>query len=390
MASKGTNYIHQRSDWPQFTWALDRFASLLSDVRLQQGRLLGKMQAYGFGTRQEVMLAALTEETVKSSAIEGVVLDANSVRSSIARRLRLKVAGTSTKEHHNVEGVVKMMLDATQKFGKPLTDVRLFDWHSDVFSEIRSSTDKFLVGAWRDDHDGPMQVVCGQIGKWKVHFEAPPAKQVKHEMTQFLAWFNSEAQLDPLLKAAIAHLWFVTIHPFEDGNGRITRAIAEMALARSDKTAQRFYSMSAQILEEKSEYYRVVEESQKGNLDITEWLIWFLSCLGRALDKAGKLTASAIGKEAFWRLHRELLVNERQKKMLNILLTGLDGVLTRKKWQRITRCQRTAAASDIQFLIDAGILKQNSGGGRSTSYSLVRAADSIRKTVIHSAPGRNS
>jgi Fic family protein len=330
------------------------------------------MKAFGFNTRQEVMLKALTEEVVKSSAIEGNVLNPNSVRSSIARRLRLKVAGVSSKEDRNVEGVVQMMLNATQKYEQPLTAERLFGWHAHLFSDVRTTADKFRVGVWRDDSEGPMRVVSGPIGKEKVHYIAPAASLLEKEMSQFLEWFNSGAQPDPLLKAAIAHFWFVGIHPFEDGNGRIARAIAEMCLARSDKSAQRFYSMSAQILEERNDYYRVLEDAQKGTLDITEWLSWFLGCLNRAIEKSEGLSEEAIKKESFWSglSERNITINDRQKKVLNMLLSHFDGKLTTTKWAKITKCSQDTALLDIRALIEGGVLEQEAGGGRSTSYKL--------------------
>jgi Fic family protein len=330
------------------------------------------MQAFGFNTKQEAMLSALTEEVVKSSAIEGNVLDPNSVRSSIARRLRLNVAGVSPREDRDVEGVVQMMLDATQKYDQPLTEDRLFRWHAHLFSGVRTTADKFRVGAWRDDSDGPMQVVSGPIGREKIHYVAPAAESIPKEMSQYLDWFNSESEPDPLIKAGIAHLWFITVHPFEDGNGRIGRAIAEMCLARSDKSAQRFYSMSAQILEERNEYYRVLEETQKGSTEITKWLVWFLGCLDRSLEKAEALTEGAIRTESFWRVlgDRKISINNRQKKMLNMLLNKFEGKLTTTKWAKITKCSQDTALSDIRSLIDAGVLEQEEAGGRSTSYKL--------------------
>jgi Fic family protein len=365
-------YIHQLTDWPRFTWRPEDLGVLPFDVRLRQGLLIGKMKAFGFNTRQEVMLKALTEEVVKSSAIEGNVLNPNSVRSSIARRLRLKVAGVSSKEDRNVEGVVQMMLNATQKYEQPLTAERLFGWHAHLFSDVRTTADKFRVGVWRDDSEGPMRVVSGPIGKEKVHYIAPAASLLEKEMSQFLEWFNSGAQPDPLLKAAIAHFWFVGIHPFEDGNGRIARAIAEMCLARSDKSAQRFYSMSAQILEERNDYYRVLEDAQKGTLDITEWLSWFLGCLNRAIEKSEGLSEEAIKKESFWSglSERNITINDRQKKVLNMLLSHFDGKLTTTKWAKITKCSQDTALLDIRALIEGGVLEQEAGGGRSTSYKL--------------------
>ena len=367
-------YLHELVDWPQFTWDSPGLAPILSSVRLHEGILLGKMKAYGFSTRQETTLKTLTEETLKTSAIEGEVLDPDSVRSSIARRLHLRVAGLSAKEDHQVEGIVEMMLDATQKYKQPLTANRLFEWHTHLFPDVRTSSDKFRVGAWRDDRDGPLQVISGPIGKEKVHYVAPSADRVPKEMDQFLKWFNGDAEPDPLLKAAIAHFWFVSIHPFEDGNGRIARALAEMCLARSDQSAQRFYSMSSQILDERKEYYRVLETSQRvaSGLDITKWLHWFLECLDRAIHKAEQLSEEALTKESFWRRLKDqrITVNSRQRKILNKLFTDFEGKLTRSKWVKMTKCAPSTAQLDIQELVAAGVLAQDSAGGRSTSYSL--------------------
>ena len=334
----------------------------------------GKMRGYGFTSRWTATLNVLTEETIKSSAIEGVVLDPENVRSSLARRLRLDVGGLKTHKDRNVDGVVEMMLDATQKFSTPLTRERLFGWHAHLFPGVRTTSDKFRVGAWRDDSQGPMQVVSGPIGRHKVHYEAPAADRVESEMGKLLAWFDGNEQEDPLLKAAIAHLWFVTIHPFEDGNGRIGRAIAEMCLARSDGSAQRFYSMSSQILEERKDYYEVLEKTQSGSLDITEWLRWFLGCLDRAIEQSNQITSSALEKELFWKglKQRKVSLNNRQTKVLNKLFSGFEGKLTRDKWMKMTKASSRTALRDIEELTAIGVIEQEEAGGRSTSYRLTR------------------
>jgi Fic family protein len=369
-------YIHELIDWPRFTWDAKTLAPLLSGVRLRQGLLLGKMRGYGFASQWTATLKVLTEETIKSSAIEGVVLDPENVRSSLARRLGLEVGGLKVHKDRYVDGVVEMMLDATQKFKEPLTKERLFDWHGHLFPGVRTTSDKFRVGAWRDDSQGPMQVVSGPIGRHKIHYVAPRASRVENEMGKFLKWLDGSEQQDPLLKAAIAHLWFVTIHPFEDGNGRIGRAIAEMCLARSDGSAQRFYSMSSQILEERKGYYDVLEKTQAGSLDITEWLIWFLGCLDRAIEQSSLISDSALEKELFWQdlKKRNLSPNDRQKKVLNKLFSGFEGKLTRDKWMKITKTSSRTALRDIEELIAAGVIEQEEAGGRSTSYRLNRAA----------------
>jgi len=370
-------YIHELTGWPAFTWDATTLAPLLSEVRLRQGLLLGKMRGYGFTSRWTATLNVLTEETIKSSAIEGVVLEPENVRSSLARRLKLDVGGLKTHKDRNVDGVVEMMLDATQEFSKPLTKVRLFDWHAHLFPGVRTTGDKFRAGAWRDDSQGPMQVVSGPIGRHKVHYEAPAADRVESEMGKFLAWFDGNEQEDPLLKAAIAHLWFVTIHPFEDGNGRIGRAIAEMCLARSDGSAQRFYSMSSQTLEERRDYYEVLEKTQAGSLDITEWLTWFLACLDRAIEQSNQITSSALEKELFWKSlkQRKVSLNDRQTKVLNKLFSGFEGKLTRHKWMKLTKASSRTALRDIEELIAIGVIEQEEAGGRSTSYRLTRDFD---------------
>lgn len=369
-------YIHELVGWPEFTWDSKTLAPLLSRVRLHQGLLLGKMRGYGFASQWTATLKVLTEETIKSSAIEGVVLDPESVRSSLARKLGLDLGGLKVHKDRYVDGVVEMMLDATQKFSERLTKERLFDWHAHLFPEVRKTGDQFRVGIWRDDSQGPMQVVSGPIGRHKVHYEAPAAARIDSEMRSFLKWLDGNEQEDPLLKAAIAHLWFVTIHPFEDGNGRIGRAIAEMCLARSDGSAQRFYSMSSQILEERKGYYDVLEKTQAGSLDITEWLMWFLGCLDRAIEKSTQISDSALEKELFWQdlKKRNLSLNDRQKKVLNKLFGGFEGKLTRDKWMKITKASSRTALRDIEELIAVGVMEQEEAGGRSTSYRLKKAA----------------
>jgi Fic family protein len=367
-------YIHELVGWPEFIWDSKTLAPLLSEVRLHQGLLLGKMRGYGFASQWTATLKVMTEETIKSSAIEGVVLDPESVRSSLARRL--EVGGLKAHKDRYVDGVVEMMLDATQKFKEPLTKERLSDWNADLFPEVRKTRDKFRIGAWRDDSQGLMQVVSGPIGRHKVHYEAPAAARIDSEMRKFLKWLDGNEQQDPLLKAAIAHLWFVTIHPFEDGNGRIGRAIAEMCLARSDGSEQRFYSMSSQILEERKGYYDVLEKTQGGSLDITAWLTWFLGCLDRAIEQSSRISDSALEKELFWQdfKKRNVVLNDRQKKVLNKLFSGFEGKLTRDKWMKITKASSRTALRDIEELIAAGVLEQEEAGGRSTSYRLRKTA----------------
>jgi Fic family protein len=364
-------YIHEQSDWPQFTWDTKSVVGVLSAVRLRQGELLGKMKSYGLSLQWNATLKILTEETIKSSAIEGVILDPSSVRSSMARGLHLEEAGVQNERRSPaaVEAVVTMMLDATQNYESALTSERLFGWHNCLFPTGYSELRKIRVAAWRDD---VMDVVSGNMGDEKIHFTAPTADRVKPEMEVFFKWFNSEEQPDPLLKAAIAHLWFVTIHPFDDGNGRITRAISELSLARSDNSNQRFYSMSSEILAGRKSYYDILEKTQKGSLDITEWLVWFLSCLDRSIDRSNLITDSALEKEAFWRrlTIQGIKLNERQEKMIKKLFDGFEGKLTTEKWMKITDSSQPTAFRDITDLIAKGILIQSSEGGRSTSYRL--------------------
>jgi Fic family protein len=362
-------YIHELADWPNFRWDRAGLAKQLAAVRHRQGRHIGRMQALGFPLREEAVLKTLTEDVLKSSEIEGEILDKDQVRSSIARRLGIDV-GALAPADRNVEGVVEMMLDATQKFNEPLTDERLFGWHAALFPTGRSGLSKIIVGAWRDEKSGPMQVVSGPHGRAKVHYEAPVAGRLDAEMKSFLDWFDAAVDTDPVLKAALAHLWFVTIHPFADGNGRIARAIADMALARSEDSPQRFYSMSAQIQQERNDYYDILETTQKGDLEITPWLEWFLGCLDRAFDGSAKTLDAVFRKAEFWRKHAAAPLNERQRDILNRLLNGFEGKLTSSKWATIEKCSPDTALRDINELVDRGILQKDEGGGRSTSYSL--------------------
>jgi Fic family protein len=363
-------YIHELDAWPRFRWREEALATRLAAVRHHQGRLIGKMEMLGFPLRQEAVLQTLTEDVLKSSEIEGERLDQEQVRSSLARRLGIDI-GALAPIDRDVEGVVEMMLDATQNFAAPLTRDRLFAWHAALFPTGRSGLSRIVVGAWRDDHRGPMQVVSGPAGRERVHYRAPAAGTLDREMTAFLAWFNGRPETDPVVTAAIAHLWFVTIHPFEDGNGRIARAIADMALARSEESPRRFYSMSAQIRVERNAYYDILEATQGGDLDITGWLAWFLDCLDRAIDGSERMLASVLQKARFWERHAGETFNARQRLMLDRLLNGFEGKLTSSKWAQIAKTSQDTASRDIDDLIRRGILVKDAGGGRSTSYSLV-------------------
>lgn len=364
-------YIHDQPDWPKFHWSHEALASQLAAVRHRQGRLIGRMEGLGFQLRAEAVLQSLTEEVLKSSEIEGEVLDREQVRSSIARRLGMDI-GALTPVDRNVEGVVEMMLDATQNYAAPLTKERLFAWHAALFPTGRSGMTKITVGAWRDAAAGPMQVVSGPISRERVHYEAPEANRLQSEMRAFLTWFNGKDSIDPVLGAAVAHLWFVTIHPFEDGNGRIARAIADMGLARSEQSPRRFYSMSAQIRVERKAYYDVLEATQKGSLDITPWITWFLGCLDRAFEGAETILANVLMKARFWEAHGWEAISDRQRTILNRLLSGFEGKLTSSKYAALAKCSQDTASRDIDDLIQRGILVKEPGGGRSTSYALAQ------------------
>lgn len=363
-------YIYQSDHWPDFTWRSEAFLKQLSDARNLQGRLIGKMGSLGFDLRNEALLDTLTLDVLKSTEIEGEILNPDQVRSSIARRLGMEIAG-SIDSDRNVDGMVEMMIDATHNCFKPLTADRLFDWHAALFPMGRSGIFKITVANWRKDLSGPMQVVSGAAGKEKVHFQAPDADVIETEMNRFLNWFNDDDTIDLVIKAAVAHLWFVTIHPFQDGNGRITRALTDMLLAQADKSTQRFYSMSAQIRIERKQYYDILEKTQKGDLDITEWIQWFLSCLINALIATDTLLAKVLFKADFWNKHSETIFNERQKKVINKLLDGFEGTLTSSKWAKIAKCSKDTAIRDINDLIFKDILQKETAGGRSTNYELV-------------------
>ena len=384
-------YIHQLECWPKFTWDHGKIAVLLGSVRNRQGRLMGRMEQLGFALRSEALLETLTLDVIKSSEIEGEVLDAHQVRSSIARKLGLDVAGLVSSDRH-VDGVVEMMLDATQNFNKPLTKDRLFGWHASLFPGGYSGLHKIITGAWRDDNHGPMRVVSGPAGHEKVHFEAPEATRLEKEMRAFLGWFdgsssltmNHTAEIDAVLKSGIAHLWFVTLHPFDDGNGRIARAITDMQLARADGSTQRFYSMSARIRKERKAYYDILEKMQQNKFDentgswsvgsegfdITPWLEWFLGCLDRALESTETTLADVFRKAHFWELYPPGSINERQRTMINKLFEGFEEKLTSSKWARIAKCSQDTAHRDILDLVERGVLVKDPAGGRSTSYSL--------------------
>lgn len=364
-------YIHQLPHWPRFTWNQEMLSPLLADVKSRQGRLLGRMEGLGFQLRSEANLQTLTLDVLKSSEIEGELLDAAQVRSSLARKLGMDIAGLVPADRH-VDGVVEMLLDATQNHRQPLSAERLFGWHAALFPTGWSGMHKITVAAWRTNtKEDPMQVVSGAMGRETVHFQAPDAERLQDEMRHFLHWFNEDGQMDAVLKAAVAHLWFVTIHPFDDGNGRMARALTDLQLSRADQSAQRFYSMSAQIRKERNAYYQILERTQKGSMDITEWLIWFLQCMQRALTATDETLAAVLQKARFWEQHATTILNQRQLLMLNKLLDGFEGKLTTSKWAALTKTSTDTALRDIQDLLNKKILVNDVGGGRSTSYVLL-------------------
>jgi len=360
------NYVHQVPGWPAFTWDAAILEQTLASVRCRQGRLLGQMTAQGFQLQAESGLKNLAAEIVQSSAIEGEHLDQEQVRSSIARHLGMEAGGLAPVSRY-VDGLVEMMLDATRQCDKPLTEARLFGWHTALFPMGRSGMRDITVGAWRT---GPMHVVSGRLGREKIHFEAPTADRVSREMASFLQWFNSSQALDPVLKAAMAHLWFVTVHPFDDGNGRMARAISEMALSRADQTTERFYSMSSQIEAERKRYYELLESTQKGTLDITRWMLWFVECLDRTIARAEETLHSVLRKAQIWERANQGMVNDRQRKVMNRLLDDFKGELNTSKYSKIAKCSTDTALRDIRELLERGVLEKNRAGGRSTSYRL--------------------
>jgi len=363
-------YIHENPHWPTFTWDRPKTGNLLAEVRHAQGLLLGRMEGLGFNLREEATLQTLTEDVVKTSAIEGEALDQAQVRSSLARRMGIDI-GALPPVDRNVEGIVEVMLDATRNYQAPLTADRLFGWQATLFPSGRSGLQRITIGAWRTDASGPMQVVSGGSGRETIHFEAPNHERVPREMERFLAWFNHAPSEDPVITSALAHFWFVTIHPFDDGNGRIARAIADLQLARSEGTPHRFYSMSAQIRADRTDYYHVLERCQKGSLDISLWIDWYLRCLQRAITTSSALLDGVLAKARFWSLHGEKSFNPRQHQMLNRLLDGFEGKMTSTKWATITKSSADTALRDITDLVERKIMAKDGAGGRSTGYVLV-------------------
>jgi len=366
-------YIWEQSQWPKWRFDVARLAVLLADVRHRQGHLTGRMESLGFSLQDEAELSTLTLDVIKTSEIEGETLDAGQVRSSLARRLGLDIGALAPADRH-IDGVVEMMLDATRNYKQSLTCERLFGWHGALFPTGRSGLTQVRVADWRDDAGGPVQVVSGAYGHETVHYQAPPASSLHVEVGRFVDWFNTpQSGLDPVLHAGLAHLWFVTLHPFDDGNGRIARAIGDMALARSEGSSRRFYSLSAQIRKSRSNYYHILEKTQKGDMDVTPWLEWFLTSLRQALSGAEETLGQVLVKARFWEQHKGRTLNQRQIMMLSRLLDGFEGKLTSSKWAQLAKCSQDSALRDISSLLDCGILKKAAAGGRSTGYEIVLA-----------------
>jgi len=359
-------YIYEYSNWPNFTWNENEIQEILGKVRHLQGKVFGHISALGFSVKEETMLSSLTLDILKSSEIEGEMLNYEQVRSSVARQLGLDYAGMIYSDRY-VDGIVEMMLDATQNYQQPIDDERLFGWHAALFPTGRSGIHKIDTACYRSDI---MQVVSGAMGKEKVHFQAPPPEKVQKEMTTFLKWFNTNIKLDLVIKSAIAHFWFIIIHPFDDGNGRIARALSDLLLARSDNSPQRFYSLSSQMLLERKEYYSILQKVQHEDGDITEWLKWFLNCLHHSLQSTEETIDNVLYKADFWDKHKSTKLNSRQRLMLNKLFDGFEGKLKSSKWAKITKCSADTALRDIKDLIEKSILKQEKSGGRSTNYEL--------------------
>ena len=369
------SYIYENPKWPELTWDSRFLSKLCSDVRHKQGKLLGRMESLGFDFKNQAFLTALTEEVVMTSSIEGENLNKDHVRSSIAKRLGIKIGGLKEGVSREVDGVVELTLDATRNFEAPLDEERLFSWHRCLFPKGKLVPYGIRVGQWRTDEDGPMQVVSGAMGKEAVHYEAPAAQRIPAEMAKFLAWYNEQKDVEALVRAAASHFWFVTIHPFDDGNGRIGRAIAEMELSRSDQSSDRFYSMSSQIFSERRDYYRQLESSQKSGLDITLWIEWFLGCLGRSIDTSEINMDSILEKARIWENIHKFAVNERQKKVINTLLDEFQGNLTSSKYSCMATCSKETAIRDIQDMMTKKILVKNDSGGRSTNYRLLTSKE---------------
>lgn len=369
MTSGDYTYIWQAADWPNWQYDLAELAGPLAEVSRAQGLLLGRLADVGLGLRDQASLAALTDDVIKTSEIEGEQLDVESVRSSIARRLGVDIGALAPVDRH-VEGVVEMVLDATANCAATVSYERLFGWHAALFPTGYSGMSRITIGAWRDDLGGPMQVISGPIGRQNIHFEAPPAGRLEEDMARFVAWINDGPDLPPVIKAGIGHLWFVTLHPFDDGNGRIARAIGDLLLARADGSPQRFYSLSAQIQRERSAYYAILERTQKGTLDVSAWLAWFLAALHRAVDQAHRSLDAILFKARFWHRFGGVPLNARQAKLINRLLDGFDGKLTSSKWAAIAKCSADTALRDINELLERGMLQRSASSGRSTSYEL--------------------
>ncbi len=373
--TQNTKYIWQRQSWPALRWDAAALLKPLGDCRFQQGSLLTQMRELGLDVKQQARAEVLIEEALKTSEIEGERLDPGAVRSSVARRLGLPTAGLSPAKDQHADGVVDILLDATQNYQKELSAERLFSWHAALFPTGYSGLHQIRVACWRDDHDGPMQIVSGPVGRERVHYQAPPANQLAGEMSWFLrGWNENSSQTDGILRSAVAHLWFVAIHPFEDGNGRIARTLTEMAMAQDEALATRYYSLSSQIMAERDAYYAILERTNKGDGDITEWLIWFLDCMSKAMVRSNDLLSNVVNKARFWKRHAQTALTERQCKAINRLLEagpgGFEGGMTNRKYAGIAHVSKATAQRELADLVKKGVLRPNPGGGRSASYDL--------------------
>lgn len=364
-------YIHQTADWPHFIWDKEKIEAELIKVNKAAGFLEGRLSAIGFDVRQLAAVEALTHDIVASYEIENMVLDSGQVRSSVARRMGVRITG-ETEPSHYVEGVVEMMLDAVDNYRSPLTDERLFGWHNCLFPTGRSGMEVINVGRYRTD---AMNVESGAMGREKIHYHAPEPEMVPVEMERFLAWFNSDDTPEDYVKSAVAHFWFVSIHPFDDGNGRIGRAIADMALSQADNSTMRYFSISRQINKEKREYNNMLEHCQKGSCDITAWIHWYLGCMLRAISGAEDMLSSILDKAIFWQNHSQTTMNDRQKNALNIWLDGYEGKLTVKNWAKKANTSVDTAARDVKDLVDKGLLVPKSGKHRNVPYGIRISGD---------------
>ena len=368
-------YIWQNPAWPEFRWDSDAILKSLGELRFHQGALFTRMKDLGFDIRLQAQAEILIEEALKTSEIEGEILGPKSVRSSVAKRLGLPDAGLMVSRNEKADGLVDILLDATMNYSRELSPEILYGWHAALFPTGYSGFHKLLIGAFRNDADGPMQIVSGPIGREKVHYEAPGAGQIHHEIRAFLSWWQTSFnKMDGIIRSAVAHLWFVAIHPFEDGNGRLARTLTDMALAQDENLSTRFYSLSAQIMSERDDYYRLLEITNKGDGDITEWLLWYTQCMTRALLRSELLLKNILQKARFWKRHAQTELNQRQMKVVNLILEkgpgGFEGGMKNQKYAGIAHTSRATAQRELADLVKKEVFVKNPGGGRSVSYDI--------------------